>query len=136
MDQAEQGNSPGASCPPAGEDNAKAMSILAYIIFFVPLLAGAYKTSAAVRFHTNQGTILFFANVLLAIVIGIISAILTGVAVAAGGYGAIMTITAIVGVLWAVYGLGVMALYILGIVHAVKGELKPLPIIGGISIIK
>ncbi|GHV48135.1 hypothetical protein AGMMS49546_38430 [Spirochaetia bacterium] len=136
MDQVEQGDAPGASCPPAGEDNVKTMSILAYIIFFVPLLMGAHKTSAAVRFHTNQGTILFLANGLLAIGIGIVSAILTGVVVAVGGYGAIMTITSIIGILWMVYGLGVMALYILGIVHAVKGELKPLPIIGGISLIK
>jgi hypothetical protein len=33
------------------------------------------------------------------------------------------------------YGAGMLALAILGIINAVKGEQKPLPIIGGISIL-
>ncbi len=39
------------------EDN-KVMSVVAYILFFIPLIAGTYKTSPYTKFHTNQGTVL------------------------------------------------------------------------------
>jgi uncharacterized membrane protein len=122
------------------ETNEKAMSILAYILFFVPLLVGAHKTSEAVKYHTNQGTVLFIAAVISSVAFGIISAILTGiltgVLIATGGYGGVLVITTIFSIIWLVYVLGVTALIVIGIINAVNNRCKPLPLIGKITIIK
>ncbi len=117
------------------EDN-RAMSILAYILFFIPLLTGTYKTSPFVKYHTNQGTVLFLASLAFSIVLGILSAIITGIFTVAMAWQAILVITGIFGVIWMVYGLGVTALAVLGIINAVKGKMNPLPVIGKFNIIK
>jgi uncharacterized membrane protein len=93
----------------------KAMGILAYIIFFIPLLAA--KDSAFAKFHANQGLILFLAAVIVNIV---------------------GTILPIIGwfIIIPLGNLAVFIFAILGIINATKGEVKELPIIGKISIIK
>lgn len=93
----------------------KGMAILAYIIFFIPLLAA--KESKFAMFHANQGLVLFLA----AIVINIVGSILPFI-----GWFIILPFG------W----IAVLVLAIMGIVNASKGEMKPLPLIGGISIIK
>ena len=69
---------PGASAQNDTQDaqENKTMAILAYILFFVPLLAGAHKTSPFVKFHTNQGTVLFLAAAVWGIAYSILSVIL------------------------------------------------------------
>lgn len=49
----------------------KPMAILAYILFFIPLLTGDYKKSPFVKFHTNQGTVLIIATAVVSIISGI-----------------------------------------------------------------
>ncbi|MGN1340022.1 MAG: hypothetical protein ACI4WS_06990 [Oscillospiraceae bacterium] len=108
------------------DSNDKAYGILGYIgfLFIIPLVAG--KTEFT-RFHANQGLVLFITDIVLSIAIGIINAVL----------GLIPIIGAILGgVLSGVLGLAILALMIVGIVHAAQGEMKPLPVIGGIQIIK
>lgn len=129
-------NGPGASPVAAGIEENKTICILAYILFFVPFLTEAYKTSEAVKFHTNQGTVLFLAALATSIGLGIISAVITGILVAAGGYGGILAITAFFSIIWLVYGLGVTALCVIGIINAVNGRQNPLPLIGKFRIIK
>ena len=108
------------------DSNDKAFSALGYvgILFLIPLLAG--KTEYT-RFHANQGLVLFLADVIAGVVIGVVTAIL----------GLIPFIGVILsGVISGVLGLAIFVLMILGIVHAAQGEMKPLPVIGGIQIIK
>lgn len=95
--------------------NAKLFSILAYfgILWIVGLLAA--KDDLFVKYHVNQGLILFILGVAGGIV-GVIPLI--------GGI-----ISAIVSVVCFVF-------MILGIVNAVKGEMKPLPFIGNFELIK
>ena len=97
----------------------KGMAIVAYIIFFIPLLTGAHKTSPFVKYHTNQGILLFG----LGVIYGILSAIL----------GAIFWV---LGTILGFLSLGILALLIYGAYNAYNGQMKPLPLIGGITILK
>jgi uncharacterized membrane protein len=98
---------------PQDAEKNKAMGIIAYIIFFVPLLAA--RNSKFAMYHANQGLVLFLAWVALNI-IGWIP---------------------IIG--WILLPLGwifLIVLAIMGIINASKGEMKPLPVIGSMQIIK
>ena len=108
------------------QDN-KVMAILAYIIFFVPLLAGAHKTSTFVKFHTNQGTVLIITAVAYSIVTGLFSGILSIINLGLGSiFSAIFS--------WG--SLAFFALMIVGILNVSNGKKEPLPVIGGFTIIK
>jgi len=110
----------------------KGMAILAYLLFFVPLIAGTHKTSNFVRYHTNQGIVLIIFYVAFGIVISILSAIIVGIASATFAFGLLLAIPTIVGLLWLVP----LVLVIIGIVNAATGKMKPLPIIGKFTILK
>lgn len=96
------------------QDN-KVMAILAYLIFFIPLIAA--KDSRFAMFHANQG----FNNFLLAVAVNIIGSILPFI-----GWFIILPIGNIVVFIFA----------ILGIVNAVNGQEKELPLIGKLSFFK
>ncbi len=84
------------------------MAIVAYILFFIPLLTDA-KNDPFVKYHVKQGLSLF----LVAVAIRIIAYI------------------PIFG--WAlVWPLNILlfVLFIIGVMHALNGEQKPLPVIG------
>ncbi|MDD3242882.1 MAG: DUF4870 domain-containing protein [Eubacteriales bacterium] len=91
----------------------KTMAALAYIIFFLPLIA--CPDSKFGKYHANQALLLFFLNIIacILVIIPIVGWILAP----------------IIWVVWCVFT-------IMGIISASKGEAKPLPLIGGISIIK
>jgi uncharacterized membrane protein len=114
----------------------KTMSILAYILFFIPLLTGAHKTSAFAKYHTNQGTVLFIAALALNIILGIVRAILRSILwngfYYSGSWGVYSTLGTVLGII----GLVPFILCVVGIINAVNGRMKPLPVIGGITIIK
>jgi uncharacterized membrane protein len=127
----------GQQAPANDADANKTMAILSYIIFFIPLLAGAHKTSPFVKHHANQGTALFlFAlawGIVNAILLAILGAILINPATwYSGSWGAYGLVTTILGLLWLVPA----ALCIYGIINAATGKQKSLPVIGKISIIK
>ncbi len=96
------------------QDN-KGMAIIAYILFFIPLLAA--KESKFAMYHANQGLILF----LTAVIINIAGTIIPFL-----GWLVILPIGNVF----------VLILAILGIVNAAKGETKPLPMIGKFNILK
>lgn len=93
----------------------KLVAILGYILFFIPLLAA--KDSAFARYHANQGLILLLTSIAVNIIGAIIPII---------GVFIIIPIASIV----------IFVFFILGIVNAANGQMKPLPLIGGIEIIK
>jgi len=96
----------------------KMMAILAYIIFFIPLLTGDHKKSPFVKYHTNQGTVLF----LFSLGASIVSSVLTVVVIGC--------------FLMPLFFLGSLVLCIMGIMNAANGKMKPLPLIGKFTIIK
>lgn len=115
----------------------KGMAMLAYVLFFIPLLTGDAARSPFVKYHTNQGTVLFIAGMIYGIIFSIIQNIL-GVLVAGSFFvnpilGILLgSLLAIIGVL----GLAPLVLMIWGIVNAANGEMKPLPLIGDFTVIK
>lgn len=104
-----------------------AVSLLAYwsILFFVPLVA--YKDSKFARFHAGQGLNLLLLSVAYWIVTMILTAIFSAISIGLG---------VAIGSLLSIAGLVIPVLMILGIVNVCKGQMKPLPVIGNISIIK
>jgi len=112
----------------------KTMAILSYIIFFIPLLMGAHKTSPFVKYHANQGTVLGLS----AIAYSILSSILSAVIKVPSSYWGITvyhTPAWLGAVLW-IISLAFFALCIMGIINVVNARVKPLPVIGTITIIK
>ena len=108
------------------DSSEKAMGVLSYIPFLclIPIITGS---SQFVRYHANQGLVLFITDLILGAIIGIC--------------GAVISIVPFIGPLVAglasgVFGLIILAFVICGIVHAVNSEMKPLPIIGQITILK
>lgn len=90
------------------------MAVIAYILFFVPLLTGDAKKDAYVKYHTKQGLTLFLLAVLLNVIDWIIP------------FSFWWTIS------W-ILSLGTLVLLIIGISNAVGGKEKPLPLIGGFA---
>ena len=99
----------------------KVIAALAYlgILFFLPLVAA--PESKYGRYHANQGLLLLITAVAGGIVLAILSAILTAIS---------WRLFFIGSLLYTVFYIGITVLVILGIVNAVGGKAKPLPVIG------
>lgn len=104
-------------------DENKIMAVLSYIgiLVLIPLLAK--KDSPYAQFHAKQGLVLLITGVAL----GVISTV-------AGFIAVIPVIGWIIGLLVGlaifVAGIGLMVIGIMGIINAVTGKMKELPIIG------
>ena len=94
----------------------KGLSVLSYIgfLFFVPLIAK--PNSQFCRFHANQGLVLFLMGYIVSF--------------------ALKFVPFLHGILGIVWGLLTFVVMILGIINAAQGQMKELPLIGGIHIIK
>ena len=110
----------------------KGMAVVAYILFFIPLITGDHKKSPFVMFHTNQGTVLFITSVAVSIVSAILTSILTAI-FRQFHLGLIFLFIAPIRLL---VGILLLVLFIIGIINAVQGRMKPLPLIGKFTIIK
>jgi len=88
-----------------------AMAIIAYILFFIPLLTGDAKKDAYVKYHTKQGLVLFLLVILLKII------------------NWIMPFYFWWRISW-LLSLGILVLLIIGIANAAGGKKEPLPLIG------
>jgi uncharacterized membrane protein len=111
----------------------KVFGVLSYlwVLCFVSIFA-APKESHYARFHANQGLVLFIFELAGSIVFGILGAS-TGFAVFYSHIG--LGPLAVISVISNLYGLAMLILAIIGIVNAVNGRQKPLPVIGGITIL-
>ncbi len=95
-----------------GSDNTVLFSVLAYLslLWLVGLLAD--KENPVVKFHVNQGIILFIAEIILGVVTSILALI------------------PVVRLFVWVLNLIPLALAIIGILNAVNKKQQPLPVIG------
>ena len=105
----------------------KVMAVLSYfgILCLIPLLAA--KDSPYARFHANQGLVLFLSEIVVAIALSILSSIFTVI---------LWPIAIIISILTIFISIGFLVLMIIGIVNAVQGQEKELPIIGKIRLVK
>jgi len=100
----------------------KVWGILAYvgILFIVPLIVA--KDSPFAKYHANQGCSLFLATVVTLTVLTIL--------------GFIPFIGFVFHILNILVYLGILVLVVLGIINAANGKCLPLPVIGGIKLLK
>ena len=108
---------PEGAAPSAGFDSKdveenKGMAVLSYIgiLVLIPLLAK--KDSKFAQFHAKQGLVIFIGEVIIS-VIGVIPFI---------GW-----------LIWFVGWIFLVVISIMGIVNALKGQAKELPVVGGLS---
>lgn len=108
-------------------DNTTLFSTLAYIgiLFVIGLIADPHNQK--VRFHVNQGCVLFLTDIILVAITRIFSHIFGNIPVLGGVIAGLISFAAMAGIL---------VLAVIGIKNASKGEEKELPIIGKIRIIK
>jgi len=114
---------------PAEEiEQSKVVSALAYlgILFFLPLVVTPVTRYG--KFHANQGLLLLLTSVAGGIVIAILSAIFVAIS---------WRMIFLSSLLYSLFYLGIAVLAVLGIVNALNGKAKPLPLIGNLfTIIK
>jgi len=105
----------------------KVMGILAYlgILCLVPILAA--KDSPFAKYHANQGLVLFLVWIVLAVAINTVDFVVLTILPSGMGF--------IASILSLAY-LGLLILAILGIINAAAGKCVPLPVIGGIKLLK
>ncbi len=98
---------------PADVEKNKTMAILAYFIFFLPLVTDA-KNSPFAKFHANQSLILLLGFFILMF---------------------INVIPFLGQLLWFVGSIALFVFWIMGLMNAVNGKMKELPLIGGIHML-
>ena len=105
------------------QSNTILFSILSYIgiLWLIPLLVE--KNDKVVRFHVNQGIVLFIFDIIGSIAVGILSAIFVFIPV----------ISFLGVVIASLFGILCFVLMIIGIVNAANKSEKPLPKIGRAS---
>ena len=112
-----EGTTQPTASPQNDAEKNKLMAILAYTLFFLPLVTDS-KDSPFAKFHANQGLVLLLFAVVSQVVSGMLVFVLIGL------------------LLLPLSGLFTFILWIVGMINANNGEMKPLPLIGGITLIK
>ncbi len=101
--------------------------ILAYLGPFCLIPIVVAKDSPFAKYHANQGLVLFLVWIVLAVTVNIIDLVLMTILPAGLGF--------IISILSLAY-LVILILAILGIINAAAGKCVPLPVIGGIKLLK
>ena len=98
-------------------DSLKAIAAIAYlgILFFVPMIT--HPKSEFAMFHANQGLLLLLAGIIVSVVGSVIPVL---------GWFVIAPIG----------GIFILVLFILGLINALQGKMKRLPLIGNFDLIK
>ncbi len=110
-----------SECDPGDVERNKVMGVLAYLSWLVIIPLVAAKDSRFARFHCGQGIILAIAELICWVAFGIL--------------GRLPLIGWIFSVLNGLVSLAALILAIIGIVNAVNGRAKELPVVGGFSFI-
>ncbi|MBE6288247.1 MAG: zinc ribbon domain-containing protein [Mediterranea massiliensis] len=114
-------------------ESNKVMSVLAYFGFLVLIPILAAKNSPFARYHSNQGLVLFLAMLGYSIADGILTSILRAVLYKGLGLWSIYsTCSSIINLLY----IGFTILAVIGIINALNGRAKELPIIGKFKVLK
>ena len=109
MEQNNQQNQTQPTAKPAGKGKNTGMAVVAYIVFFIPLLTDS-KNDPFVKYHVKQGLVLFICSFIVWIIASFIPIL---------GW-----------IISPILNIVILVLAILGIINAVNGVEKPLPLIG------
>lgn len=94
------------------------MSVVAYFIFFIPLLLPEYKNNQTVKFHVKQSILLIGSSIALSIVRSILAGMMR------------YSLFSPISFVFSLANMGLFVLWIIGVINAFKGEKKELPFIG------
>ena len=114
--QAQPTQAPVRQADPADVEKNKTMAILAYFLFFIPLLTDA-KDSPFAKFHANQSLVLLIFSF--------------------GGYiiASVLTVVLIGFLLYPIIMIASLVFFVMGLINASNGQMKELPLIGGIHLL-
>lgn len=93
--------------PQQKKEKNTGMAIIAYILFFIPLLTDA-KDDPFVKYHVKQGILLFIVSITITV----------------------LAWSPIIFILSVPLHLGLFILFVIGVVNAAQGKKEPLPLIG------
>ena len=105
----------------------KGMAILSYFGFLVLIPIFAAKKDPFARYHANQGLVLCIVVMICSVLSNVLTRVLLEIS---------PLLVLIVSVFFGILTLVFCIFSIIGIIHAAKGQKKPLPLIGGIKILK
>lgn len=97
----------------------KLMAVLAYLLFFLPLIVCPQSRFA--RYHANQGLLIFI--------------ITCGTSLITRMFSFVPLLRLVIYLLASLVSLIAVVLMIIGMIHAGKGQMKPLPFIGKFQIL-
>lgn len=100
----------------------KVTGIVGYLTWIGLVVAFCAGDKEGAKFHLNQSLVIWLAEIVVALISGVGSAI--------PGVGLIISLVA------GICQLVLAVFWVMGLINAVKEEEKPLPIIGGIQILK
>lgn len=104
----------------------KAMGVLAYLGILVLIPIFAAKESKFARYHANQGLVLCIAAILYGVAYSILSAVVLAIS------WRLYFLVSIIGLV----GVGFAVLAVIGIINALNGKMKELPLIGKYKLLK
>ena len=109
-------------------EDGKACAILSYLLVGIIwyFADDKMRKNNFAKFHAKQALVLLIVSIILSIIVSILSAIFTPLFFLGGGYGLIW----IISLIWGIVGLIEFVLWLIGILAAVSGKEKILPIIG------
>lgn len=110
---------------PIDIEQNKTMAGLAYILFFLPLIA--CQDSQYGKFHANQGLLLLILSVVGGIALSVVSGILIALT---------WRLFWLTSFLYGAFGLFIIFWVITGLINGFNGKARRLPIIGEFQIIK
>lgn len=116
---------PTAPAEPSGD--AKTVGILSYctlIGFIIAIILNSKQKSEFGAFHLQQALGLIVCSIVASIALSICGVILAFIPI----IGPIVAM-----LMFPLFGLGCLALVVIGIINAVNGKMSPLPVVGGIS---
>ena len=105
----------------------KGMAILSYFGFLVLIPIFAAKKDPFARYHANQGLVLCIVVMICSVLSNVLTRVLLEISPLL-----VLIVSGFFGILTLVFCI----FSIIGIIHAAKGQKKPLPLIGGIKILK
>lgn len=100
----------------------RVMGVLSYLSILVLIPLFAARESPFARFHCNQGIVLALAEVILSFAVRI--------------FGRLPLVGWIIRLVGGLGGLALFVFAIMGIINAINGKAKELPVIGGFQILK
>ena len=118
---------PAQGYAPTEAQMKKGMAILSYfgILVLIPIFAA--KNDPFARYHANQGLVLFILLTVCSVLSNVLTNILYDISPVL-----VLVVSGLFGLLTFVFCIFAL----IGIIRAAKGQMKPLPIIGGIKILK